>query len=163
MYGSYGSSSSTSSSYSSYSRMTSPMDIAPSPFSTRGPDASCAFPSWPRRSSLSEYDAAEERATSYISDEDLFPQDVFEDDAHSVSSHGSASPVQSPPAPPVLTEAEILEIQRERAAYQREMIKLLLSEKERRRQAAKRRSSSSSSKKSGRSKLAAMTPIVEAE
>lgn len=168
MYGSYGSPSSTSSSYSSssftsyrsYSSMSSPMDIAPSPFSTRGPDASCAFPSWPRRTSLCEYDASEERATSYISDEDLFPQD-FEDDARSESSHGSASPFQSPPPAAALTEANILEMQRERAAYQREVIKLLLSEKERRRQQAKRRTSSSSKK--AKSKLTAMTPIAEAD
>ncbi|GAB1313239.1 REJ domain-containing protein [Madurella fahalii] len=167
MFSSYGSPSSTSSSYSSssftsyssYSSRSSPMDIAPSPFSTRGPDASCAFPSWPRRSSLCEYDASEERATSYISDEDLFPQD-FEDDVRSESSHGSPSPIQSPPAP-VLTEVDIMELQRERAAYQREVMKLLLSEKERRRQQAKRRASSSSKK--AKSKLTAMTPIAEAE
>ncbi|KAK3683810.1 hypothetical protein B0T22DRAFT_261809 [Podospora appendiculata] len=182
MYGSYSSSSSSSHSaynsysYSSYSSMSSPMDIAPSPFSSRGPDASCAFPSWPRRSSFAESDAAEERATSYLSDEDLFPQDVFEDDARSVSSsNGSVSPLQSPQVP-VMTDAEILELQRERAAYQKEVVRYLVSEKERRRQQAKRsrRSSSgsasgatsttsSSSKKSPKSKLSAMTPIAEAE
>ncbi|KAK0706443.1 hypothetical protein B0T26DRAFT_656223 [Lasiosphaeria miniovina] len=152
--------------------MSSPMDIAPSPFSSRAADASCAFPSWPRRSSLSEYDAAEERASSYIPDEDFFPEDVFEDDARSVSSNGSSSPVQSPPAQ-AMTEADLLEMQRERAAYQREVMRFLVTEKERRRQAAKRTrrssssgattSSSSSSKKSPKSKLCAMTPIAEAE
>lgn len=139
------------------------MDIAPSPFSSRGADATCAFPSWPRRTSLCEADA-EERATSYLSDEDLFPTD-FEDDSRSVSSSGSISPIQSPPA---LTEAEILEAQRERAAYQREVMRFLLAEKERRRQAPKRRSSSgskssSSKQKSPKSKLSSMTPIAEAE
>ncbi|KAK3315034.1 hypothetical protein B0H66DRAFT_535925 [Apodospora peruviana] len=179
MYGSYyscssSSSHSSSSSYtsyaSSYGSMATPMDIAPSPFSSRGPDASCAFPSWPRRTSLSESDAAEERATSYLSDEDLFPQDVFEDDARSVSSNGSASPLQSPTPMPVMTEAELLEVQRERAAYQKEVMRFLMSEKERRRQAAKRsrsssgsKSSSSSKQKSPKSKLSAMTPIAEAE
>lgn len=143
------------------------MDIAPSPFSTQAPDASCAFPSWPRRSSLCEYDAAEERATSYLSDEDLCP-DVFEDDSCSESSHGSASPFQSPRAP-ALTEADILELRRQQEAYQHEVMRIMLAEKERRRrqqaakQAAKRRSSSSSSKKAPKSKLAAMTPIAEAE
>lgn len=176
MYGSYGSASSSYSSsynsYSSYSSMSSPMDIAPTPFSSRGPDASCAFPSWPRRSSLSESDASEERATSYLSDEDLFPTDVFEDDARSVSSNGSASPLQSPPMQ-VMTEADLLELQRERAAYQREMMRILMSEKERRRQQAKRQRRSSggastsggsgSSKKGSKSKLSSMTPIAEAE
>ncbi|KAK3344084.1 hypothetical protein B0T25DRAFT_317317 [Lasiosphaeria hispida] len=173
MYGSYGSSSSSYSSsynsYSSYSTISSPMDIAPTPFSSRGPDASCAFPSWPRRSSLSESDASEERATSYLSDEDLFPTDVFEDDARSVSSHGSSSPMQSPTQ---MTEADLLEMQRERALYQREMMRVLMSEKERRRQQTKRQrrstsstggSTSASAKKGPKSKLSAMTPIAEAE
>ena len=170
MYGSsYSSSSSSSSSYRSFSpygssttSMSSPMDITPSPFSTHAPDASCAFPSWPRRSSLCDYDASEERATSYLSDEDLFPQD-FEDDARSESSHSSGSPSQSPPVP-ITAHADVLEMQRQRAAYQREVMRLLMAEKEqRRRQAPKRRSSSSSSKKGHKSKPAAMTPIAEAD
>ncbi|KAK3387112.1 hypothetical protein B0H63DRAFT_447998 [Podospora didyma] len=167
MYGSYGSSSSSyssyTSSYGSYS-ISSPMDIAPSRFSSRAADASCAFPSWPRRSSLSESDS-EDRATSYLSDEDLYLQDVFEDDAQSVSSHGSASPIQSPQMP-AMTEAEILQAQREQAAYQREVMRFIMSEKEKRRQAAKRQrrsSTSSSSGKKSKSKLSAMTPIAEAE
>ncbi|KAK0705305.1 hypothetical protein B0H67DRAFT_379037 [Lasiosphaeris hirsuta] len=170
MYGSYGSSSSSYSSsynsYTSYSSMSSPMDIAPTPFSSRGPDASCAFPSWPRRSSLSESDASEERATSYLSDEDLFPTDVFEDDARSVSSNGSSSPTQSPTQ---MTEVDLIEMQRERALYQREMMRVLMSEKERRRQQVKKQkrstggSSSTSAKKNSKSKLSAMTPIAEAE
>ena len=174
MYGSYGSSSSSynsSSSYGSYRSMSSPMDIAPTRFSSMGPDASCAFPSWPRRSSLSESDSTEERATSFLSDEDLF-LDVFEDDARSVSSNGSASPVISPPtAANMMGDGEAFEVQRERAAYQREVMRALLHEKEQRRrqqqQAAKRqrRSSggSSSSKKGPKTKLSAMTPIAEAE
>ncbi|KAK0626267.1 hypothetical protein B0T14DRAFT_98434 [Immersiella caudata] len=174
MFGSYGSSSSSYSSsynsYSSYSSMSSPMDIAPTPFSSRSPDASCAFPSWPRRTSLSESDSSEERATSYLSDEDLF-FDVFDDDARSVSSNGSASPVVSPPtAANIMTDAEIFEMQRERAAYQRDVMRTLLNEKEQRRrqqqQAAKRQrrgSGGSSSKKGPKSKLSAMTPIAEAE
>ncbi|KAK4455719.1 hypothetical protein QBC34DRAFT_73835 [Podospora aff. communis PSN243] len=175
MFGSYGSSSSSSSysssynSYSSYSSMSSPMDIAPTPFSSRSPDASCAFPSWPRRTSLCEPDSSEERATSYLSDEDLF-FDVFDDDARSVSSNGSASPVVSPPTTNIMTDAEIFEMQRERAAYQRDVMRTLLNEKEQRRrqqqQAAKRQrrsSGGSSSKKGPKSKLSAMTPIAEAE
>lgn len=168
MYGSsYGSSSSSSSYSSSYTSstsgfMSSPMDIAPSPFSTRGPDACLAFPSWPRRSSLCDYDASEERATSYLSDEDLF-MDVFEDDTRSESSHSSASPSQSPLAQGP-TEAQLYEMLRQQEAHQREMMRLMQAEKERRRrQAAKKRSGSSSSRKATKSKLTAMTPIAEAE
>jgi hypothetical protein len=98
--------------------------------------------------------------------------DVFEDDACSVSSHGSSSPVHSPAAP-VITEAEFLQLQREQLAHQREMRRILLAEKElrrraaeqdqqRRRQGGKRRSGSSGAKKP-KTKLSAMTTITEAE
>jgi len=176
MFGSYGSSSSSSSSLDSYTSrssysMSSPMDIAPRSSSRRGPDVQCAFPSWPRRSSLGEDGNSEERATSYITDDELF-MDVFDDDACSVSSQGSNSPAHSP-APPVLTEAQFLQLQREQLAYQREMRRIALAEKElrrrqaeqdqqRRRQGGKRRSGSASSKKP-KSKLSAMTTIAEAE
>lgn len=177
MFGSYSSSSSSSSSYTSgspfnsYSSFSRPMDIAPTPFATHGPDASCAFPSWPRRANL-DYDVTEERASSYLSDEDLFLD--FEDDSRSVSSNSSSgSPVISPPTVQLLTEADLLEQQRERANYQREMMRVLMHEKERLRQqkaaSGRRRrsgasSSSSSTKKASKSsKLNAMTPIAEAE
>jgi len=115
-------------------------------------------------------DSPEERATSYLSDEDLF-FDVFDDDARSVSSNGSASPAVSPPAVAhITTDVEAFEVQRERAAYQREVMRTLLNEKEQRRrqqqQAAKKQrrgSGGSSSKKGPKSKLSAMTPIAEAE
>jgi len=149
------------------------MDIAPrSSSSRRGPDPECAYPSWPRRSSLGEGDS-EERATSYITDDELF-MDVFDDDACSVSSQGSSSPVHSPVGAPVLTEADILRLHREQLAYQREMRRVVLAEKERRRRAAeqeqqrrrpgaKRRSASSGTAKKAKSKLSAMTTIAEAE
>lgn len=111
---------------------------------------------------------SEERATSYLSDEDLF-FDVTDDDNRSVSSHGSASPVVSPPTAADLMADEGFELQRQRAAYQQEMMRTLLLEKEQRRrqqqQAAKRarRGSGGSSKKGPKSKLSAMTPITEAE
>ncbi|EAQ86615.1 hypothetical protein CHGG_07868 [Chaetomium globosum CBS 148.51] len=150
--------------------MASPMDIAPRSSSRRGPDPECAFPSWPRRSSLGEGESYE-RATSYITDDELF-MDVFEDDACSVSSsQGSASPVHSPAAP-VLTEAEFLQLQREQLAYQREMRKIVLAEKEMRRRQAEQdqqrrrpgpKKRSASAKKATKSKLSAMTTITEAE
>jgi hypothetical protein len=75
---------------------------------------------------------------------------------------------------PLVTEAELMEQQRERAAYQREVVRFLLLEKERRRQALKKSrrgsvpplgnaESSSTGKKSPRSKMISMTPIAEAE
>lgn len=152
MYGSYGS-------YGSYSSMGSssgPMDITAGNLRTH--DSACAFPSWPRRASLSDSDG-EERATSYLSDDDLFLSDPCEDDARSVSSAGSTASPRSPQ----ITEAELLEMERERQAMQRDMIKLLISEKERRRAAMKKqRAASVGAKKSPKSKLSSMTPIAEA-
>lgn len=146
--------------------MSAPMDISPSYLSSRAQDASCAFPSWPQRSSLSDH--CEERATSHLSDEDLFPCDTFEDDARSVSSSSSTPTSRTPQH--LLTEAEVLEMQRERANYQKEVMRFLMNEKERRRQAMKKQrrgsggsGSSSSSKKSPKNKVAGLTPIAEAE
>jgi hypothetical protein len=160
--------------YGSYSGMSAAMDIAPS-HNSRPQDASCAFPSWPQRESLSDNHC--ERATSYLSDEDLFPSDWESDyhsDARSVSSANSSSsstPQQQyqPYQPEAVSERDVLEMQRERAAYQREVMRFLAMEKERRRSQAARKSkssrsgSSSSKKGSPKSKLAAMTPIAEAE
>lgn len=152
MYGSYGS-------YSSMGASSAPMDIGKGSYlSTPSYDSSCAFPSWPRRSSLSE-SSCEYRATSFLSDDDLFPQDVFEDDAQSIASSSSTASPQ-PGSPQIMTEADLLEMQRERMAAQREVMRLIMSEKERRRQQAKRRGSSGS-KKSPKSKLSSMTPITE--
>ncbi|KAI0451894.1 hypothetical protein F5B21DRAFT_485501 [Xylaria acuta] len=154
MYSPYGS-------YSSMSSSTQPLDIAPNTFLSRdaGYHASCAFPSWPQRSSLMD-SAREERATSYLSDDDLFPCDPVGDDAQSISSGTSTAS-----ASPFVTEEELLEIQRQKMAMQREAIKHLLNEKERRRQQYKRtRKGSGSSKKSSspKSKQDQMAPITEA-
>ncbi|KAH9239568.1 hypothetical protein K456DRAFT_1718982 [Colletotrichum gloeosporioides 23] len=152
MYGSYGS-------YSSMGAMSisAPIDIGSSNMLAH--DRSCAFPSWPRRETLADFDG-EPRATSYLSDEDLFPQD-FEDDAHSVSSHGSFSSPNS--RSPQITEAELLEMERERMAMQREAMRCVMLEKERRRQQAlkQKQARRCSSKKSPKSKSSAMAPIAE--
>ncbi|EHK26591.1 uncharacterized protein TRIVIDRAFT_208078 [Trichoderma virens Gv29-8] len=152
MFGSY-------SSYSSMSAKSIAIDISPSNLRTR--DASCAFPSWPRRESLSEFDR-EERATSFLSDDDLLLSDPFDDDSHSIaSSSASSSPIMMQ-SPPRLTDAEVLEMQREKLALQRECMRQIMLEKERRKQASKKKSrSATSSKKSPKSKLASMTPISE--
>lgn len=151
MYSPYGS-------YSSMSAVAQPMDIAPSSFLSRSPTyhASCAFPSWPQRSSLAESER-EERATSYLSDEDLFPVDMT-DDAHSISSASSTASVS-----PRLNDEEYQEMQRNHMVLQRQALNFLLSEKEKRKQAFKkqRRSSSGGSKKSPKSKPTAMDCITE--
>ncbi|KAI1826936.1 hypothetical protein F4861DRAFT_22172 [Xylaria intraflava] len=153
MYSPYGS-------YSSMSSNTQPLDIAPSSYLSRDATyhASCAFPSWPQRSSLMD-SAVEERATSYLSDDDLFPTDPLSDnDAHSISSGSSTAS-----ASPFVTEEELLElqeIQRQKMAIQREALKQLLNEKERRRQQAKRSRRTGSKKSSPKSKDA-MAPITE--
>ncbi|KAI1780951.1 hypothetical protein F4818DRAFT_21619 [Hypoxylon cercidicola] len=160
MYSPYGS-------YSSMDSATQPMEIPTSSYlsspASQGSSysASCAFPSWPQRSSLHS-PSNQERATSYLSDDDLFPCDGFEDDAHSVSSSGSATPTSPHLA---TTEVDLLQMQRDQMAMQREAIKFLLTEKERRRQQFKkqRRSSSGSSSKKGtpKSKSTHLDAITE--
>lgn len=165
MYGSYGS-------YSSMSATTAPMDITAS--NLRAHDATCAFPSWPRRSSLSDSDSGHEtRATSFLSDDDLFLSDPFEDDVRSVSSgsstSGSASPAAMTSPPRHVSDTEVLEMERLRLEAQRDFVRHVISEKERRRQQLARRqlqqhrqrSPSAKKSPSNKSKLSAMTPIAE--
>ena len=164
MWNSYGS-------QGSLSPYTQPLDI-PQGNSLSRPAAyepNCAFPSWPQGNSLRP---TYERATAYLSDDDLFPLDS-EDDSRSVSSAGSFFP-----APP--NEDELWEQQQQRAAAQRDALRFVRLEKDRRRQQAamkaaaavsyasstsSHRSSSSSSsgsaKKSPSMKAAAMAPINE--
>lgn len=147
MYGSYG----------SYSSMcaTRPMDIASNNFHNQ--DDACAFPSWPRRSSLNSEDA--QRPTSFLSDDDLFLCDNPIDDDCSVSSStssASTSPRQQ------LTQAELMEMDRERMALQRALVRQNLMEQERRKQArrtARKQGEKKSSPKSKRSTN--MAPIAE--
>ncbi|KAI1812723.1 hypothetical protein GGS20DRAFT_520677 [Poronia punctata] len=152
MYSPYGS-------YSSMSSNSQPLDIAPTSYFARdaGYHASCAFPSWPQRSSLME-STREERATSYLSDDDLYPVDSHSDDANSISSGSSTAS-----ASPFVSEEELLEIQRHKMALQREALKYVLNEKERRRQQSRRqrRSSGDKPKKSSSSKHDQMQPITE--
>lgn len=160
--------------------MATPMDMTSS--NLRAHDDSCAFPSWPRRSSLSDSDAdaRESRATSFISDDDLlFLSDPFEDDARSV---GSASSQSSSPAASFVSPrhaAAQLERERERQlAQQQQYVRQVMADKEQRRrqqqqtarrqsqqqmqQGADRRQHRSPKKSPPRSKLGAMTPITEA-
>lgn len=129
MYGSYGS-------YSSMSSASSiPMDITPS--NLRAHDAMCAFPSWPRRSSLGESDSSNSssaRPTSFLSDDDLF----FCTPLHSSSSDPfdeSPSTTNSSARSSLELERE-MDMARERERVQREQFvrqAVMEKEKERRR------------------------------
>lgn len=161
MYGSYGS-------YSSTSAMDIPSRSNTYHSSTHH-DASCAFPSWPRRDSLTN-DTHVPHASSYISDEDLlFSADsVFADDDNSSesSSCGTPSPTLAP-AVMHISEEDIEELRREQAVRQREYMTMVMREKEqrRRRQADKRKKAAGAASRkavSPKSKLSAMTPIAEA-
>ncbi|KJZ80193.1 hypothetical protein HIM_00043 [Hirsutella minnesotensis 3608] len=154
MYGSYGS-------YSSMSAMSAPLDITSTNIRTH--DASCAFPSWPRRSSLSDSEHDEPRATSFLSDDDLFLSDPFDDDLRSISSSSSASsPFATVDSPPRVSEEELLRLERERVAMQREILRQVKQEKERRRQTALRARRSTPKKSPKSSKNACLTTISEA-
>ena len=160
MYGSYGS-------YSSMSATSSPMDI-PVNKHLRSCDASCAFPSWPRSDTLSPND--EPRASSYLSDDDLFLSEPFDDDTHSISSASSSSsstPVGPSPPPQTndIAHEDFLRMEDERFTMQREFIRQIKAEKERRRQAALRARRSLTKKSSPRSNTkpaANLTTISEA-
>ncbi|PHH71451.1 hypothetical protein CDD83_5168 [Cordyceps sp. RAO-2017] len=154
MYGSYGS-------YSSMSTISPPLDFTSANIRTH--DASCAFPSWPRRASLSEAEHEDEpRPTSFLSDDDLGLLEPFDDDARSVSSVSSASsPLAAAASPPRLSDEDFLRMERDRIALQREMLRQVKLDKERRRQTALR-SRRNSSKKSPKAKTACLTTITEA-
>ncbi|CEJ79893.1 hypothetical protein VHEMI00106 [[Torrubiella] hemipterigena] len=163
MYGSYGS-------YSSMSARSAPIDIISS---SRGRDHSCAFPSWPRRASLSESDAQEPpRATSYLSDDDLLfscddaVMSSSEDETNSIastSSSTSSSPanfLNFPAAPVVEVALSDFDLQRQRLE-KLEAQNQALRERERRKMVYKqqRRMAAMAAKKY--KNLASMAPIAE--
>lgn len=170
MYGSFGS-------YSSMGIGSLPMS---STSSVTSRDESCAFPSWPRRASLSSPSSSsssstayEPRASAYLSDDDLFLSDEPSgsesgDDVCCRSSVASVSaspplvsvdlvsPLRSPPS-----EAEMLDAQRQRSNMRKDLIRMVQQEKERRKQQASKSRRAAASKKSSRPY--AMAPITEAE
>ncbi|CAK7221085.1 hypothetical protein SEUCBS140593_004452, partial [Sporothrix eucalyptigena] len=152
MYGSYGS----YSSMSSAAETSSPINIGSGRSST-----ACAFPSWPNRACLGS--SGHSSSSSYLSDEDLFLCDDLEDSGYASSSASSSrsNSNASSISPPkgwrnaqqpfaVMAEVnndfeaynngpsddELAAIQRERQAYQRELVRAVLVEKERRKMAA---------------------------
>lgn len=136
-------------------------------------DASCAFPSWPRRDSLTNDSHSPRTASSYISDEDLLflSAPVFDEDGHSETSSsytGTPSPTLAPAVMHVSDE-DIEDMRREQALRQREYMAVVMREKEARRRArhaAKNKAKGSRkavvSPPPCKSKLSAMTPIAEA-
>jgi len=133
----------------STSYTTAPMDI-PSTSSSRPQSPSCAYPSWPRRSSLSSNSSTEERATSFISDddlEDLFPL-VFDDSEHDCT----------PPTTPFANRSPDIQAQVvvDTGALMRDLI---AQEKAKRERKSRRRSGSSKKSRSGTKH---MSPILEA-
>lgn len=168
MYGSYGS-------YSSTPAMEIPSRRT-TYHSSSQLDASCAFPSWPRRDSLTDdRHHTSARVSSYISDEDLqfLSEPVFaDDDARSVasSSCGSGSGTPSPRLAPIrhVSEEQIERMRREQALRQQEYLRVVMNEKEQRRRqakAAKAKKAAAAARKgsvSPKTKLSSMTPITEA-
>ncbi|TAQ83108.1 hypothetical protein B7494_g8568 [Chlorociboria aeruginascens] len=134
----------------------SPMEI-PSNTRPRSQSPSCAFPSWPRRSSLSSNSSIEEEspATSFLSDVELFPS-VFDD----------AEQDQTPPFTPPISRSPSFEAQ---VVDHGELMRELIAQHQAQQMAApkkekkRRRSSSSTSRKSSRSNSSKpMSPIAEA-
>ena len=177
MYGSYGS-------YSSMGSLSQPLDISgsgsylsrPAPStSSYYHQSSCAYPSWPQRSSLDSPDF-EERASSYLSDDDLLYESDLVSSASATMEVGSVSSSSSsssgaPAAPnhgnflglnPPPAEDDVLALQQQQMALQREAVRMLVAERERRRQAFKKsRARTSYNKKSAKGKKADMAPITE--
>ncbi|KAH8684529.1 hypothetical protein BGZ60DRAFT_426902 [Tricladium varicosporioides] len=134
----------------------SPMDI---PTSTRSQSQSCAYPSWPRRSSLSSNSGSDEyhNCSFIISDEELFPG-VFEDadSDYSPLSTPSSNTSRSPASPTIMREPQ-MQMVVDHGTLMRELVAQEKMEKRRRKaksMSKKSRSSSGSSKR--------MSPIQEA-
>lgn len=136
----------------------SPMDIPTSP-SLRQQSPSCAFPSWPRRSSLESNQNQEDApATSFISDDDLFPC-VFDDAEQDCSPVATPSASRSPSASSMMVQqfqvVDTAALMKELIAqHQLEMNAQPKKERRRRRSESSRKSRSGSSNKY-------MSPILE--
>lgn len=136
---------------SSYSTL--PMEIPSTSSSSRTQSPSCAFPSWPRRSSLSSNSSNEDSScSSYISDEELFPC-VFDDAEQDITPPVTPHTSRSPASPSRIHEARIVV---DAGAFMRQLVAEEKAKKERRR----RKSSKKSRSGSGASKH--MSPILEA-
>ncbi|KAH7336350.1 hypothetical protein BKA65DRAFT_32492 [Rhexocercosporidium sp. MPI-PUGE-AT-0058] len=146
----------------SYSTL--PMAI-PSSSTSRPQSPSCAYPSWPRRSSLSSNSSSgcEDEAihsSSYITDEELFPC-VFDDAEQDCTPPATPSLglSRSPASPSMMCEARIV-------VNNGSLMRELVAEEKAKKERSRRRKSSSSSRKSRSSSAASnkskhMSPIQE--
>ena len=137
----------------STSYSTTPMDI-PTSSRTRTQSPSCAYPSWPRRSSLSSSESGcEEQApvSSYISDDDLLFPCVFEDAECTPLATPQSN--RSPTATSMMPEAQVVV---DTGALMRQLIAEEKAKRER-----KRRGSRSSRKSRSGSSGKQMSPIQE--
>lgn len=148
---------SPSPSRSSYT--TAPIDM-PSISSSRPHSPSCAFPSWPRRSSLSSTSSSEDRndpPSLFISDddlEDLFPS-VFDD------AEPDCSPIASPYAPRSPSEPAVQQ-QHQVAVDSRALMRELAKEDKAKKEKKLRRSRAAGSRRSRTSSSGKhMSPILE--
>lgn len=145
------------------------MDITSS--NLRAHDATCAFPSWPRRSSLTDSDGSSSRPTSFLSDDDLFFScpDPFSEDSDAASTPSPSLEIQNELEREVERQrARQLERERlQREQYVRQAIIDKETQKRRQQLAMRRsqlpneRSKKGSPKKHPKSKLSSMTPIAE--
>jgi hypothetical protein len=145
---------SPSPSRSSYT--TAPIDLPSS--NSRPQSPSCAFPSWPRRSSLSSNSSSDDNPSSFISDDDLelFPS-VFDD------ADADCTPIATPyttRSPGEASDAPHYTVV-DTAALMRELVR---EEKAKKEKEKKRRSRAASGRKSSRSSSSGkhMSPIIEA-
>lgn len=144
-----------STSYSTMSYSTAPMDI-PSTSASRPQSPSCAYPSWPRRSSLSSNSTCDDEPQSssfIISDEELFPC-VFDEAEQDCSPLATPNSSRSPASPNMICEARIVV---DNGSLMRELVTQEKAKKEQRR----RKSSSSKKSRSGSATSKHMSPILE--
>ncbi|KAH8816317.1 hypothetical protein F5884DRAFT_217590 [Xylogone sp. PMI_703] len=144
----------------STSYTTGAMEIPGSSSRSRSTSGSCAFPSWPRRSSLDSSaptsPSEETLATSYISDEDLFPC-VFDESEPEYSPISTPNSILSPTSPSAyLQEEEAAPAPAfDFRALQQQYLKAMKAPKK------EKKSRRSSSKKSRGTVSRQMSPIME--
>jgi hypothetical protein len=136
----------------------SAMDIPSS--GSRSSQASCAFPSWPRRSSLSSNTSADEEYHNHsfiISDEELFPC-VFDDAEQDCTPPATPSSNSSrSPASPMCEQQIVVDhgsLMRDLIAQERAKVE--------KRERKRRRSGGSKNSRSGSGSSKHMSPIQEA-
>lgn len=136
----------------STSYSTTPMDI-PSSSRSHSQSPSCAYPSWPRRSSLSSESSRGDQGqvSSYISDDDLLFPCVFEDAECTPLATPSSNP--SPSSVAMMPDAHVV---LDTGALMRQLIAEEKAKREKRRRGSRsaRKSRSGSSEKQ-------MSPIQE--